>query len=145
MPLALMPNAEALVSAFLRDQPEVAAIVDDRVYTAIPLLEQNEPEWRFPLVRVVRYGGAPLFSYPLWADRPTLQLDAFGGPKAQAFTLAETCRAALSARVIGKHDEYGVVSDVEFGGMSYVPDDSFASARPRYLFSLTLTAHPIPA
>lgn len=144
MPLDLLPDAEALVSAFLRDQAELAALVDDRVYTVIPRLDKGEAEWRFPLVRVSRYGGAPAFAQPLWIDQPTMQVDAFGGPKATAHDIASTCQALLDLRLIGRHD-LGVVSDVVFGSKSYVPDPGFDPARPRYLFTFTATMHPNPA
>ena len=38
--LWIPPNMEALVSAFLRDQPEMTDLVADRVYTAIGTLRR---------------------------------------------------------------------------------------------------------
>lgn len=142
--LTLAPNVEALVVHFLRDQPEVAAIVGDRVYTELP------PKAEFPLVRVHVYYERPVGgSNPLWLTAHDVQVDAYGGPKATAWRLAETCRAALTARMSGRL-EYGtgatattgVVTDVQVTGLRDMPDDSYTPARPRFLFTATPYVHP---
>jgi hypothetical protein len=134
--MTLPANAEALVTEYLRDDPAVSALVAARVYTVIP---SGNASW--PLLRVVRIGGVPAFSRPLHLDRASLQIDAFGGSKAQALTLADTARMALSEIDLAMHSE-GVVTGIEFGPLAYVPDPDFEPAKPRYLFDVTLTLHP---
>jgi hypothetical protein len=136
--LQLLPDAEALISSFLRDQAEVISIVGDRVFSALPA--DPGPD---PMVRVTRYGGSPRFSIPLWIDHPQVQIDAFGGPKATAHDLMVTAMAVLSGRLVGSHDE-GVVTAIVFGQMRWLPDEAFTKPRPRYLVTATLTTHPTP-
>lgn len=130
----MIPDAEALVSEYLRDDDAVAALVEDRVYTAIP----KTPEW--PLLMVRRVSGSPVTSRPLHLDAAVLQLDAYGGTKKQAQTLVETARAAL-AELEGTHGS-AVVSGVQFGPMSWLPDADYAPARPRYVADVTVFVHP---
>lgn len=133
--LTLLPDVEQLLSAFLRDQPEVAAIVGERVYTTLPAAKE------YPLVRLTRFGGSPSFSRPLWLDNAQVQFDCYGGPKKLANTLAETVRAAMATRLPGSHDD-GYVSRVTFGALSYQPDDTLEPAHPRFIFTCAITAHP---
>lgn len=142
--LILAPNVEALMVQFLRDQPEVAAIVGDRIYTEIP------PKAEFPLVSVHVFYERPVGgSTPLWLTAHDVQVDAYGGPKATAWRLAETCRAALTSRMQGRL-EYGTgantvagtVTDVQPAGLRDMPDDSYTPARPRFLFTATTYVHP---
>jgi Protein of unknown function (DUF3168) len=135
MTLTLLPNAEALVSEFLRDQAEVVALVSDRVYTALPFGVE------FPAVRVVQYDTEFGTHQPLWVAAPLLQIDCWGGTKAQAWTLAATCMAALSERIEGGHT-HGVVSGVRFSSWTDMPDTDYEPARPRFFFTAQLTVHP---
>lgn len=150
MTLRLIPDVEQLVSGFLRAQPEVVAFFaagvtsegksvthppTDRVYTDLPA----GPVW--PAVRVNRVGGSPVTNEPLWLDQALIQLDVFGGPKALARDLAETCRAVIDARLPGVHSE-GVVTAVRFGQLAYHPDDTYPTARPKYDLLITIFTHP---
>jgi hypothetical protein len=135
MTLTLLPDIERLLSTFLRAQPEVQAIVDDRVYTVLPANKI------FPLLRLTRVAGAPVMSRPLHLDQALVQVDAFGGSKRLAWQLAETCRAVTAQRLVGGHAE-GVVTNVAFGGLSDLPDGEFDPPKPRLLFTVTITAHP---
>lgn len=135
MSLVLLPDAEQLVVAFLLDQPEITELVDDRVFTAIP----KKPVW--PLLLVRRVAGAPVTHRPLHLDRPTLQFDAYGGTKKFAYTLAATTRAVIAERIVGAHDA-GVVTAVEFGPLSWLPDTTETPARPRYISDADLFTHP---
>lgn len=135
MAVDLLPDVEALVSAYLRSRAEVTALVSTRVYTTIP---GTDPQW--PLVRVTRIGGAPVISRPLRLDAATIQVDCFGGPKATAWQIAETCRA-----VIAEADRYphsaGYVTGVVFGSMNYLPDTAYSPAKPRYSFDVDVFVH----
>lgn len=137
--LVLLPDAERLLSAWLRDQPELADLVDDRVYTILP------HDKAFPLVRLVRVSGAASLSRPLVLDEAHIQFDVWGTVKAQAFEVAATVRALLSERLIGAHD-LGVVQNVTHGPLQYLPDGDFEPAKPRYLFDVVVRtrAHPSP-
>ena len=131
----MLVDVERLVSAWARARPEITAVVDDRVYTAIPA----DPAW--PLVRLTRIGGAPVMSRPLHLDRALVQFDVYGGPKVMAHDLAETIRELLADQLVGTH-ALGVVTAVEFGSFLYLPDATYAPARPRYMFDAAIFTHP---
>jgi len=131
--LALLPDAERLVSAYLRSRPRMVALVGDRIYTAFPAKAGAGA-----LLLVQRIGGEPPLSQPLVADEAELQLDAYGGPKATAHELAATARAELAA-LEGQVRPEGVVSAVRFGALRWLPDDTYDQPRPRYLLDVTLT------
>ena len=138
--LVLLPNTAALISAFLRDQDEVADLVGDRVYTVLP---NNKT---FPMVRVTRVGGSAGTRFAHWLDAPLFQVDVWATTAAPAFDLTEICRAALVQRFSGTYHfagVSGVVTSVEAGGMSegFDPDDP-GKARDR--FDVVVMAHPAP-
>lgn len=131
MALQLLPDVEAFLYRYLGTQPDVAALVAGRVYTRIP----NAPA--FPLLRIVRVAGAPVYSAPLFLDNALVQFDAFGGSSVQAFTLAETVRAALAA-LPGSGDDQLLVTGVTFGTFAAADDDSYDPPKPRYRFDAFL-------
>lgn len=135
MTVELMPNVEALVSAFLRAQPEMIAIVDDRIYTVLP------GAVTYPAVRVNQYDEGNVTSRPLWAVRASIQIEAWGGSKDQAFSILATAQACISERIEGVYSQ-GVVTGVEWGGRRDLPDPSFSPAKPRWMVSAYITAHP---
>lgn len=137
--LRLMPDAEELLSGFLRSQAEVTALVADRIYTSLP----KEKVW--PLVRLTRIGGSPTTAPAddaLLSDAPVLQVEVWGGPKKIAWLTAETIRAVVADRIVGVHTP-GVVEGFAFGTARYLPDESFDPAKPRVLFDLTLHTRPV--
>ncbi|RTL08423.1 MAG: DUF3168 domain-containing protein [Acidimicrobiia bacterium] len=134
MTVDLAPDAERLVATWLRDQDAVAAIFDDRVYTEIP----TSPVW--PLARLVRIGGNPTDRLAR-LDSPLLQIDVWGGPKATAYAGIATILAHLASGLVGTHD-LGTVTAVEVGGPSWLPDDTYQPARPRYSADVRLWVHP---
>ncbi len=140
MTLYLPPNMEALVSAFLREQPEVIAMVGDRVWTAVPKADEPDPRW--PGVRVTQLLDEPNGS-PLWAIGYVIQVDAWGGSKGDAFRIANVCRAVIDARIVGVHDGYGVVNGSSPGSLLDLPDEDFSPAKPRWLFTSTIYARPL--
>jgi len=137
--LELLPDVERLVSGYLRASGPVSALVGERVYTAWP--HSSPEEAKQPLVLITRIGGDPVFSVPLVLDECELQLDAYGGGKHHAHQVAATVRAAL-AFLTDRVEPEGVVHAVSFGALRYVPDESFAPARPRYVLDVTVTATP---
>lgn len=136
-PLVILPNMEAVLSQLLRDQPEIEDLAGDRVYTAIPVGAGGDP-----LLRVTQIGDEKLSTRPLWIVRTTLQVEAYGGSKAQASTLARTAEGVLALRGPGVHPP-AVIVGVDLGAMLNLPDDEYEPARPRFLFSVTITAHPL--
>jgi hypothetical protein len=132
----LLPDAERIVSRYLREHAEVAPLVaGERVYTALPANIGSAP-----LVLVQRIGGVPPFFRPLVLDEAALQIDAWGGTKLDAWTLAETVRQAL---VSLPGVRYGaVVSGVEFGPLRWEPDGTYKPPRPRYLADVAVYVKP---
>lgn len=135
-----MVDIEALLSQFLRAQPEVTAIVADRVYTDLP------HDRVYPLVLITRIGGAHSINRPLWLDDAMVQLDVFGGTHRQAYQLMNVTFAVIGARLIGQHAE-GCVTNVTSDSIAYNPEDDFIDerghARPRYTASVIVTTHPV--
>jgi hypothetical protein len=137
MTLILGVDTERLMSTFFRAQPEMTALVGDRIYTELPT--QAVP----PLLRLNLIGGAPVGSRPLWLDESFIQLDAYGGPKVVAREVIDTARALLwDPRFLGTHPGLGVVTCVEFVELSYIPDDGYEPARPRYVATVSVYVHP---
>lgn len=137
MTLHIPPNMEGLVSAFLRAQPEAVALVADRVYTEIPA------DATYPLFRVSQLGDRPAGGAPLHLVAFTIQVEAFGGSKADAWRGASTARALISERLEGSYPEWAaVVSGSSAGSLIDLPDETFAKAKPRWLFSSTIYARP---
>lgn len=141
-PLYLPPNMEALVSDFLRNQPELAALIttqssgEVRVYTALP------KDRTFPLVRVTQLLDTPAGA-PLWAIAYEIQIDAWGGSKADAFRIANLCRALIDSRLAGEYAGRGIVNGSSPGALLDLPDEDFLPAKPRWLFTSTIHAHPL--
>ncbi len=121
------PDFEAIIAATLR-----AASITDlgvRVYSSIP----TNPT--FPLVTVKRIGGSPRVRQYL--DGANLQIDVWGGTKAQARDIAAACRTTIfllegtqvsspvSAWISGVDDSLG---------LTWLPDQE--TGRDRYLFSV---------
>lgn len=138
MTLALLPDAEAFLSGWLRSQAELAELVGERIYTILP----KEKVW--PTVRLVRIGGAPLATAEsaLWGDAPSIQVDVWAARKADAWRVARTIQAAISERLRGTHGALKV-SGVTLGSAQYAPDPEFTPAQPRVILTLDLTIHTI--
>lgn len=137
--LVVMPNTARLVSEFLRDQSELSTLVEERIYTKLPATKA------YPLMQVRRIGGSPRIGHVHWLEDVLLQIDAWGGPAEQAFTLAETARAALMQRLAGSHDGdvTAVVTRVTVGGITEDSDDTEPKARPHARFDAVVTVHPL--
>jgi hypothetical protein len=131
----MVVDAERLLSGWLRGRLDVTTLVQDRVYTAIP----NRAV--FPFVRITQIAGSPVFSRPLYLDEAYIQIDAYGGPKALARQIIDTIRQALADEFVGHHPD-GTVTCVNFGDLSYVPDDSYEPPQPRYLAMASIYTHP---
>lgn len=148
--ITLLPDVERLLSDFFADQAEVLAFFTTgvdvegttvasppafRVYSEFPKTKV------FPLVLFNQFGTLPVTGSPRWLETSTVQFSAYGGPKRTARLLADTCMQVMAARLIGTHDE-GVVTDVAFTGLADIPDPTFDPARPRWIWTASVTAHP---
>lgn len=131
----LLPYIEKLLVDFLADQPEIATLVADRVYTELP----ETKVW--PLIRLHQFNSLRPTTRARWLATTVVQIDAYGGTKNIAHRLAQTCAGVLDARLTGTHDE-GVVTGIVCYGLRDEPDETFESARPRWLFLAEITAHP---
>lgn len=132
-----MVDAERLLVAWLKAQPEVAALVAGRVATELP----PSPTW--PFLRLERLGGLPLpLGQAIHVDRARVQLEAWGTTKAQAHTLAATVQAVLHERLPGRH-ELGTVTAVRPDlGLVWSPDPE--NGRARYVLAVLVFTHPNP-
>lgn len=128
-------DVERLLSSWLRTRSEITAIVDDRVVTVMP----NRAA--FPLLKITQIAGSPVFSRPLYLDEAYIQFDAYGGPKVQARELVDLTRKALAEDLVGDHPGIGVVTCVNFGDLSYIPDDAYLPAQPRFLAMASIYTH----
>jgi hypothetical protein len=128
-------DVERLMSTFLRAQPDMVDLVDDRVFTEMP----NRAT--FPLLRLTLIGGNAVTSRPLYLDQSFIQLDAYGGPKVMARQIMDTARFALDTELVGAHPE-GVITGVDFAGLRYLPDDGYDPPQPRYSASVYVYSHP---
>jgi hypothetical protein len=135
MTVTLLPDIEAMLSTYLRNQSEVTDLVGQNVYTVMP----SEPTTKFPLIVLTRIAGQPLFPRPLLVDQARIQVDCWGGPKKLAWQMAATCMAVLADRVIGTQAG-GVVAATDFGALIDQPDTEFDPPQPRWLFDVTITA-----
>lgn len=142
-----MVDLEAVVIAALRSDASVTtAIGGDRIYTALP----TAPE--FPCMRVTQVAGSEDVQ-PWQASMPrreemVIQLDVWGGTRAQARAIADITRARLSMGLPGAC-EGGSVASVRWQGIANVPDDDIPSsagrARPRYILQASMViSHLLP-
>jgi Protein of unknown function (DUF3168) len=130
-------DVEALVANFLRGQTAVTDIVEDRVYTDLPHKRE------YPVVLVNRTGGGSL--YKNWLEAAEVEISAYGGTHKLAYLLASACMSAMTGAMVGTHPE-GVVTKVSASATAYEPEpdalDPQGHARPRYVVSAVVTAHP---
>ena len=140
--LRLLPDALHITYAFLATQPELVDLVDDRVYTVLPTKSR-----RFPFLWLYQVGSTLVTPRPWWAERSDIQLAAYAATDRQARQVCDTARALCMQRLVGNHPD-GVVAYVTAINLSPVPDDSLVSstgrALPRWVTTVTVTAHPLP-
>lgn len=142
--LAVIPDAEVLVGAWLRTHPDITAL-DARVAPRTP--DSTSKPW----IRVTviddgdRIGGLDhLIEY-------MVQLDCYAGNEAMAAHTAQaevsllyrTARAVLRSKQ-GTQTDGVVVTSVECRG-TRVPDTSVEPARERFIAMATVMLHGVPA
>lgn len=129
-------DVEGMVSRYLREQDAVIAAVADRVYTDLP------HERTFPLVLVQRSGGVPVRGFTV--SEAELTISVYGGTHKQAQELTAEVLASLLA-LVGPQPE-GCVAGIDGTNVEFDPDsdspDQQGHARPRYVSTVTVHAHP---
>lgn len=132
-------DVEQLVVGFLRGQPDVTALVEDRVYTDLPHSDTR----KYPLLLVQRTGGG--FTYKQWLDSAQLTVGCYGGTHRLAQQIAGAVLSTMDAALVGQQPE-GVVTKVTATSTVYEPEpdsvDSSGHARPRFTVALTVITHP---
>jgi hypothetical protein len=140
VPVTLLPDVEAITSAYLRSNADVTGLVGQRVYTQMPKkpVENN----LFPLVLISQFNDsltAP--PMPYWVTS-RIQFSCYGGATKMAWTVATTIRVLLLTDFIGAHSG-GVVTVSDASGLQDLPDASIGdSPQPRWIFDATITARP---
>lgn len=139
--VTLEVDVEQIVSAYLRGRTELTDLVDQRIYTELPKAVT------FPLVVIHRPPVGENLTTPLHLVHSILDIHAYGGPKKVAFRIGATVRALLaSVDFLGAHQidssPAGVITDVECGPFGWLPDPDFTPAKPRYLTTFDIYAHP---
>lgn len=139
-PVVLLPDAERLLSGWLRDQDEIISLVGDHVYTILP---GNLPS-KAPFVRITRVGSPPPHNHPLWIDHARLTIEAWGPRQQVSWQVAATVQAVMAqGDLVGRHDE-GVVSGIQWGSLTDDPDPTYDPPMPRHILDATLITHPDP-
>jgi len=136
-----LPDAELLVRTYLDGVAAVTGLLDvdaqgnEPIYTVTP---KPAPTGRF--VRLFRLGGPPRARRGI--DTAVIQVEAYGGTKAQARELAAECSAALDDIEDGSHAD-GSVSGSSSSSFRYLPDSDLMTARnaarERYIATVDLT------
>lgn len=128
MAVRTLPDAELLVTGYLRAHTDVAALVGTRVSTELP------PEPVFPCVTLTRVGGVP--SLPNYLDGPRIEIVCWGVTKGSAHLVARTVEGAM-LQIPGTHPLGTVTGVVGDGlGLRWAPDEPDAQPRYRLLFEL---------
>jgi hypothetical protein len=139
MSATVLPDAERIVSEFVRSRAEVSTLVDARVYTELP---KKASDRDFPIVRLTRTGGGATTS-PRFLDRAILTFDVWGGTKYEARLVAETLAAVLDD-IAGYTIHGGYATGSSPGSLRYLPDETFEPAKPRYSFDVIVLLRPTP-
>ncbi len=132
-------DVEQLLVNFLRNNPDVFALVADRVFTDLPHDRVNA----YPCLLVTRTGGG--YIYKRFLDAPEVTVSSYGGTHKLAQQIAGTVITAFDSSLVGGHPE-GVVTKVSVGTITYEPEpdsaDPSGHARPRFTLACTVITHP---
>jgi len=132
-PLSVMPDDELAVLQYLRGIPEVVALIpSDRITTEMP------PSPVYPLALVQRAGGQGIWPA---LDEPAVQVDIFGGTKAQCKRAMQTFRAAILAIANDVVPEAVLSSAYEEVGPQWLPDTIPVPPVPRYTARFRILLH----
>lgn len=135
-----LPDAELIVCDWLGGHTLIDALVSGRVTTE---LAQGQT---FPCVTVQRIGGIPPAEH--WLDAASIQVSCWGDSSASdgrfdCHTLARKTRAALFDMQGYQHSTGRVTGVADDQGLAWLPDASADPVIPRYVFGVTVYAHPV--
>ena len=135
--LRVQPDIEALVINFLRTQPDMTATaVGTRTFGRMPDTKT------FPLQVVTRITSSMLENIPgNEFEQVTIQIDTWGGTKADTQDIHQIMRAALALRLVDPATINGIIA-ADLGGMGYLPDQDFEPAKARYTSDVLVTVRP---
>lgn len=131
-------DAEKLLSRHLREHPAIIDL-DARVVGKTPSSTST------PWIKVVQIDG-PQADPADHLTGYTLQLDCYAGSEGgqpEASQLARTVRGAVF-EAPGSHTE-GVVTATRIAGAIRLPDTDFEPARERFVLTVEVWAHAVPA
>lgn len=126
-------NAEARVVAYLRSRSEMTTLADDRIFTVLP---KGLDTW--PALRVTQLDQQNVGRNPVTLHMSYVQLEAFGGTKAQAHQLAATAQALLDLQAFRSAG----ITATDPGRLRDEPDSTYTPAKPRWLFTVTIWSKP---
>lgn len=134
MVLRLLPDIEALCVDFLDSHASITAMVGSRVSPELPAGPT------FPYLTLSLITGDEIVGEHF--DSSLIQLAAWGDTKTSASLLIRTARAVMLTAPDADHAR-GVVTAVRtVVAPRWVPDDSVAPPKPRYLADLRVWHHP---
>lgn len=145
MSIPVLPDIEALAGAWLRDHPDLLSL-NVRVAGSTPS-SMTGPWIRVTLLTDPDVGTSQaehLIDYTLQLDcyAGSVAMQAFAG-QARASLVSRRARAILKARQ-GVQDDGVVVTSVR-STRSRLPDTTFEPAMERYVLTVDLMAHAVPA
>lgn len=135
MPVVVFPDAEAVVTGYLRD------VLDPAVHVGTEWPQQLLDQLAGGVVSVSRGGGATRLRLVL--DEPTIDIDVLAADKAAAHDIAQLVRGhmvAAEGRTIGGARIYRV-DDVSLSWLPWLADDATAPI-PRYVLVMNLRIRP---
>lgn len=130
MSVTLLPSAAALTVAWLKANPDLAALHGGRVATKLNAT--------LPAIRVQRVGGT---SPDVYEDQPVVQVECWATTDATADQLARTVVAALPT-VRGQYPSGRVYTYRIESGPYFAPDDPGLSNNARYVLTVRLLTTP---
>jgi hypothetical protein len=141
----LLPDAEGVLRAWLRDGIDLAAATD-RVFFAVPAIPKGAADVPLPLVTLARVGGLPDDDLPL--DHPVMRFNVWGTSKKEASAVARrlvmalrTCGGATAGTDPTETAMLDGASDIS--GPTCQPDD--AAGKARYIVVATIHMRPMVA
>jgi hypothetical protein len=127
---ALLPSAAVVTVAWLKENPDLAAIHGGRVGTKLNAT--------LPAIRVQRIGGT---TPDVYEDQPVMQVECWAETEGAADLLARTVVATLPS-VRGIYPTGQVWTVAVESGPYWSPDDPSLSNNSRYILTVRLLTSP---
>jgi hypothetical protein len=126
----LLPSAAVVTVAWLKANPDLAAIHGGRVGTKLNAT--------LPAIRVQRIGGT---TPDVYEDQPVMQVECWAESEGAADLLARTVVATLPS-VRGTYPTGQVFTYLVESGPYWAPDDPTLSNNARYILTVRLLTAP---